>query len=183
MRQTLLLFCLCSLAIISTGCWNIKLKWQLRELMNSSVTLPKNVSCIYDGCVMSMPDSLRGKKRVIVFVDSTECSKCRISQFVRYTDLFRLSAETQVFVPILLLSTSATERQGVVEHLIQIELPFPVYLDVDHTFAHDNPLLMADRRFHSVVTDESGRVLLVGDLAQSEELMALFAQDILNITL
>ena len=181
MRRTILVVILCSLAIVSTGCRNIKLKWQLRELMNSSVTLPKNVTRVYGGCVSSMPDSILYKKRFIVFVDSTECSKCRISQFVRYSDLFRLSTETQAFAPILLLSTSNTEQQEIIEHLLQIELPFPVYLDIDHTFAHDNPRLMVDQRFHSVVTDEGGRVLMVGDLAQSERLMAYFSQNILNI--
>ncbi len=181
MRHALILSAFCLLAIVSTGCKNIKWMWQLRELMNSSVTLPKNVSCIYDGCVSSMPDSLLEKKRVIVFVDSTECSKCRISQFVRYSDLFRLSTETRTFAPILLLSTSKTGQQEIIEHLLQIELPFPVYLDIDHTFAHDNPRLMVDRRFHSVVTDENGSVLMVGDLAQSEGLMDYFSQNILNI--
>lgn len=76
---------------------------QLRELMDSSIKLPANVLCVYEGVVSSMPDSLRSKTRFIVFVDSTECSRCRISRFARYIDLFRLSDETRAFIPILLV--------------------------------------------------------------------------------
>jgi len=148
--------------------------------MGSPVILPERVSCVYDGELFSMPDSLRNQTKFIVFVDSTECSKCRISRFVRYGDMFRISSETQAFVPILLLSTTRSEQQTIVEHLQQIELPFPVYLDVDHSFARSNPLLMTDYRFHSVTIDGNGKVLLPGDPVENGKLMELFHREILG---
>ena len=94
--------------------------------------------------------------------------------------MFRLSDETRAFVPILLVSTSQHEQQEIIEHLQQIELPFPVYLDENHSFANDNPLVMADSRFSAVTVDEDGRVLLVGDPAGNEKYMAMFRREIID---
>ena len=150
--------------------------------MKSKVILPERVACVQDGEVFPMPDSLRTKTKFIVFVDSTECGKCRISRFVRYSRMFQLSAETQAFVPILLLSTTRSEQQEIIEHLQQIELPFPVYLDLDHTYAHDNPAVMVDSRFHAVTVDGNGRVLLPGDPVKNGNLIELFRREIIDKT-
>lgn len=181
MRRALILATLFLLVVTTTGCKRVRIIVQTARLMQSTITLPEKISCVRDGEVSLMPDSLRNKTKFIVFVDSTECSKCRISRFVRYGDMFRLSAETQAFVPILLLSTTKSEQQEIIEHLQQIELPFPVYLDMDHTFAQDNPLLMAaDWRLHSVTVDGTGKVLLPGNPVENGKLMDLFRREIID---
>lgn len=180
MRRLLILATLCLLATLSTGCKGLRLATRVTKLMKSTIVFPERVACVQDGEVFPMPDSLRTKTKFIVFVDSTECSKCRISRFVRYGDMFRLSAETQAFVPILLLSTARSEQAEIIEHLQQIELPFPVYLDLDHTFAHNNPRVMTDNRFHTVTVDGDGKVLLPGDPVENEDLMDLFRRRIIE---
>ena len=180
MRQTLLIGALFLLLATSYSCKNTRMYKQLDELMGATITLPDRILCVYEGESYPMPDSLRWKTRFIVFVDSTECSKCRITRFAKYVDMFRLSDETRAFVPILLVSTSQHEQQEIIEHLQQIELPFPVYLDENHSFANDNPLVMADSRFSAVTVDEDGRVLLVGDPAGNEKYMAMFRREIID---
>lgn len=180
MRRSFFLIALCFLAIILTGCESYKTHRQLRELMDSSIMLPTNALCVYEGEVSSMPDSLRGKTKFIVFVDSTECSRCRISRFARYIDLFRLSDETQAFFPVLLVSTPVLEQEEIIEHLLQIELPFPVYLDVEHSFAKKNPLMLTNDRFYAVTVDGDGRILLVGDPSGNEKHMAMWRQRIVD---
>ena len=118
MRRALILATLCLLAAATTGCKRVRIAAQTARLMRSAVTLPDNISCVHEGEIFPMPDSLRSKTKFIVFVDSTECSKCRISRFVRYGDMFRLSAETRAFVPIFLLSTAKAEQQEIIEHLL-----------------------------------------------------------------
>lgn len=72
------------------------------------------------------------------------------------------------------------EQEEIIEHLLQIELPFPVYLDVEHAFAQDNPLMLANDRFYAVTIDGNGKVLLVGDPAGSEKHMAMYRQRIVD---
>lgn len=94
--------------------------------------------------------------------------------------MFRLSAETQAFVPILLLSTAKAQQQEIIEHLQQIELPFPVYLDDDHAYAHDNPLVLSHPRFYAVTVDGTGKVLLPLDPVGNKRLMKLFRREIID---
>ncbi len=180
MRRLLILATLCLLATLSTGCKGLRLATRVTKLMKSTVVFPERVACVQDGEVFPMPDSLRTKTKFIVFVDSTECSKCRISRFVRYGDMFRLSAETRAFVPILLLSTARSEQAEIIEHLQQIELPFPVYLDLDHTFAHDNPLVLSHPRFYAMTVDGAGKVLLPLDPVGNKRLMKMFHREIID---
>ena len=180
MRRALIIVTFFLLAATMTGCKGLRQSVKVMKLMSSTVVLPERISCVYGGVVFPMLDSLRSKTKFIVFVDSTECSKCRISRFVKYTDMFRLSAETQAFVPILLLSTSKSEQREILEHLQQIELPFPVYLDDDHTYAKDNPLVLSHPLFYAVTVDGSGKVLLPLDPVGDKRLMKLFHREIID---
>lgn len=180
MRRALILATLFLLAATTIGCKRVRVVAQTVRLMRSTVVLPENIFCVHEGEIFPMPDSLRSKTKFIVFVDSTDCSKCRISRFVRYGDIFRLSAETRAFVPILLLSTTKAEQQEIIEHLQQIELPFPVYLDMDHAFARANPLLESDWCMRSVSVDGSGKVLLPGNPVENRKLMDLFRREIID---
>lgn len=49
---------LCLLAIASCGCKKVQLRAQLKELMDSTIVLPEKISCVYNGEVYPMPDSL-----------------------------------------------------------------------------------------------------------------------------
>lgn len=180
MRRTCLLFVFSLLVIVFAGCGKRKIYGQLRDLLDSTIILPEKVIGVYDGRTFIMPDSLRSKTKFILFVDSTECSRCRISRFANYIDLFRLSDEIQDFVPILLVSTPRLEQAEIIEHLLLIELPFPVYLDVNHSFAQNNPLVVLDDRFSAITVSGDGVVLLVGDPAGSDKNMLTYRRRIVN---
>jgi len=180
MHRTCFLIAFSLLVIVFSGCGKRKMYGQLRELLDSTIILPERVIGVYDGRAFIMPDSLRCKTKFILFVDSTECSRCRISRFAKYIDLFRLSDEIQGFVPILLVSTPRLEQAEIIEHLLLIELPFPVYLDVDHSFVRDNPLVMLDDKFSAITVGGDGAILLVGDPAGSDENMLAYRQKIEN---
>ena len=180
MRRILLLGILCFLAVAATGCKKAQLRRQLKELMGTTIVLPEKITCVYNGEVYPMPDSLREKAKMIVYVDSTDCSKCRISRFVQYVDFFRLSDEVSFFVPILLLSVSSENRPDIQEHILDIALPFPVYIDDRNTFLTLNTSIPHDELFYSMLTGLNGEVLLVGDPSINESLKQLYFREILN---
>ena len=78
---------MCALAISSSGCKKARLRAQLKALMSSTVVLPERITCIDKGEVYPMPDSLRQKSMVIVYVDSAECATCKISRLWTYESL------------------------------------------------------------------------------------------------
>ena len=69
MRRLLLMFFMCVLAISSSGCKKVRLRAQLKALMNSTVVLPERITCINKGEVYPMPDSLRQKPMFLYNVE------------------------------------------------------------------------------------------------------------------
>ena len=172
MRRILLIIVLCFLAVALTGCKKARLRAQLKELMSSTIVLPEKITCVYNGDVFPMPDSLRNSVKLIVFVDSTECNKCRIDNFVRYDDFFEAARITQSFNVFLMISPRKAERATIEDHLQNLMLPYPVYMDIEHRFTQINPRI---KDFRAMTVDGSGRVLLVGDPAYNSKIRTLFS--------
>ena len=91
MRRVLLILILLLLAVASTGCKKARLRSQLKELMGSTIVLPERITCIDNGETYPMADSLRDRAKLIVYIDSSECTTCRISHIGQYHELFQLS--------------------------------------------------------------------------------------------
>lgn len=174
MRRILLIMVLCFLAVASTGCKKARLRAQLKELMSSTIVLPEKVTCVYNGEVFPMPDSLRDKRKLIVYIDSTECTTCRISHFWEYQDLFDLSAQTGSFDVLLLMCNTEFESIPLIRYLSDQNLPYPVYVDTDKVFLKDNQVIPTDTRMHSLFVDSAGRPLFVGDPSRSGHMMTAF---------
>lgn len=127
-----------------------------------------------------MPEELRSRPKLIVFVDSTECSKCRIDNFIRYGSLFDLSRETGSFEVFLLLSTRKSEYQDIVKHLVLSSSPYPVYLDTENSFRTKNSFVQNNNSMHTLSVDSDNHVILVGDPIYNESIMDLF-QKLFNL--
>lgn len=176
MRRILLIMVLCFLAVASTGCKKARLRAQLKELMSSTIVLPEKITCVYNGEVFPMPDSLQNRPKLIVYIDSTECTTCRISRFGAYRFLFDRASQTgQISVCLLLANTSF----GVIpldRYLADRELDFPVFIDEENVFLKMNPLMAMDECFHSVFVDERGTPQIVGDPVVNDGVLSIYKE-------
>ena len=170
MRGILLIAFFCFLAVAATGCKKAQLRRQLKELMGATIVLPEKITCVYNGEVYPMPDSLREKAKLIIYIDSTECSTCRISSFWKYRELYDLSTETRKFILLLLMGNTSFESIPLQEYLCDSGIVFPVYVDNLNSFLRINPAIPSDRRMHSFLIDCSGHAVFVGDPGSSVEL-------------
>lgn len=174
MRRIVSIVLLCLLALVPTSCKKAKLRAQLKELMGSTIVLPEKITCVYNGEVYPMPDSVRNKRKLIVFVDSTECSKCRMSRFIQYEPFLKVSDSSGKYEVLLLLSIKEAESEELIEFLSLLDSPYPVFIDSKHEFLRINSVIPADPRFHSMLIDGDGRPLLFGDPASGDRLKKLF---------
>lgn len=163
--------------ILISGC-NLSEKLVTRQLLKkmigSTVVIPEKVTCIQEGNAFPMPEDLRTMPKLIVFVDSTECSKCRIDKLIHYSELFTLSEETDAFKVMILLSTPKQEYSEIYEHLLYSESRYPIYMDDDHAFRRINPSIPDKLTFHTVTVNENNEIILVGDPVYNEIIMDLF---------
>ncbi len=174
MRRVLLILTLLLLAVASTGCKKAKLRSQQKELMAATIVLPDRITCIYNGEVYPMPDPLRDRAKLIVYIDSSGCTTCRISRIGQYHKLYQLSQEKGTFEVCLLLSNVDLNGIPVIRYLSDLEIEHPVYVDVDNEFLKLNPVVPEDCRMHAFLTDKSGHPLCVGDPAGSNKMLEVF---------
>ena len=182
MRRILLILLLCLLATISTGCKKAKLRSQLKELMNSTIVLPEKIICVEDGEIFPMPDSIRNIAKLVVFVDSSECTTCRISHIGKYRQIFRLSEEKGSFGVVLLFPSVALSGIPVERYVMDSDVGYPIYFDIENKFLKLNPSVAADHRLHSFLIDDKGTPLCVGDPSASREMLHVFWGAVNNIT-
>ena len=168
------------LLFVPAGCKKARVRSQVRELMSSTIVLPEIVSCVYNGEVFPMPDSLRDKQKLIVYVDSMECSKCRITRFIRYDETFDLARGSGMFEVVLLLSVKQGEYEEIKEHLLNIELFCPVYLDDENCFGRMNPSIVKTTLPRSFLVDQRGTIKMVGDPSSSKQMFELLRKRMSN---
>lgn len=179
MRRILLIAALCLLTAASTGCKKAQLRRQLKELMGSTIVLPEKITCVYNGEVYPMPDSLREKAKLIVYLDSTECASCRISHLESYHQLFHLSEETGLFEVVVLLSNTELYGMSILRYVSDQMLEHPIYCDVENKFLRLNPSIPKTAlSFHSFLVDHVGVPVCVGDPSMSETMYLIFLKSI-----
>ena len=174
MRRVLLISFLCFLAIVMCGCKKAQLRRQMKELMSSTIVLPERIICVYNGEVLTMSDSVRDKPKLIVYIDSTECTTCRISNFWEYQPVFDLSVQTGMFEVVLLMCNTEFNTIPLVEYLSNQNNRMPIYVDEMRSFLLDNPCIPQDRRMHSFLVDAFGHPVFVGDPSVSGKMMSAF---------
>jgi len=124
-------------------------------------------------------DSLHISK-YLIHIDSSACSQCKISEFIIYQKLFELSRSSNKFVPIILLTPKANQVDGTIEHLIQTDWDFPVYVDSGLAFGRLNPVIPNDNRLHSVLIDNNNNPILIGDPIANSQIMDMLNDYIYN---
>ena len=173
---------LCILAVASTGCKKARLSAQLKELMSSTIVLPEKITCVHSGEIFPMPDFVRNKAKLIVYLDSTECASCRISHLESYHHLFHLSEDTRAFEVVMLLSNIELYGVPLSRYVMDQELEHPVYVDVENKFLQLNPSIPADeKKLHAFLADEIGALIFVGDPSVSKEMLQLFLDKVNSI--
>ena len=176
------LIALCFLIFVATGCKKARLRAQLKDLMASTIVLPEKISCVYNGEIFPMPDSVRNKVKLIVYLDSTECASCRISHLETYHHLFHLSEETGAFEVMMLLSNIELYGMPLSRYVLDQELEHPLYLDDENKFLQLNPSIPTEeKRMHAFLTDKIGAPIYVGDPSVSEEIFQLFMDTVNSI--
>ena len=181
MPRNTLIALLCLLAVVSTGCKKAKLRSQLKELMAATIVLPDSIACIYKGEVYPMPDSLRDRSKLIVYIDSTECTGCRLSKLVQYStfaESLRL-LNTDFFV---LITPKIGRKEYITDLVLSYEYPFSVYLDDKGIFLDVNPLYAGKpSNLYTVLIKRDQSPVLFGDPLSSDAMYRLFLNRIQTI--
>ena len=102
--------------------------------------------------------------RLMVFIDSTECSSCRLNNLYKYSSFSSMSEIYPGFETIVLIQPNSETAGSIDKDLAHRKLPFDVLIDRDASFLKVNPSVPATgRNQHVFLTGSDGVPLFVGD--------------------
>ena len=114
-----------------------------------------------------MPDSLREKAKLIIYIDSSECTTCRISHLEMYRSAWEYGQRTKMYELLIVFEPVQFGSISLLRYLSDIDFSFPLYLDDESEFFAINTAISRDARFHGFFTDKSNVIRLVGDPAKN----------------
>ena len=173
MKRSALFVLLLTLVLVATGCEEMRLRSQVRKLMASTVVLPEKVIRIAGEEMLPMPDSLREKAKLIIYIDSLECRSCRFSKIPMYERIIP-SAESYGVAVMIMMANRTYSGITLAQYLSDIDLGVPIYVDEESVFLSMNSAIPADTRLHSFLVNRQGTPVLIGDPVLSPGIAELF---------
>lgn len=167
---------LTGLLLCMGGCSEHRVRKELESFLSQEVKFPSTlIGCPGEstGSVTLLSDSF---PKLIIYVDSTQCSSCRVGHLSDYLPLYEKSVQGRQYTLAVIISPPVADY-GYIMHLLETyKYPFPVFIDKNHSFRKENSFIPDDTRFHAFLLDRLHRPVMVGDPARSEKIRRLFEQ-------
>lgn len=180
LSSQLSLFFLC-LCLCISSCSNNSTKRMYERMINQTILLPETLIPVSDGNIPFDDNPNVEKFRLIVYIDSAECSSCRITDFSRYISFFEKSDDSNDYVLLPIVSISDTNIGSISYRIKHLHFPFCFFLDINNSFLESNPFIPTDSRFHSFLIDPDGHVVFIGDPTLNDNLLKLFHMSFNNL--
>lgn len=157
------------------SCSSHRIRRELEVFLSQEVCFSSSLTCASNGFRGTNPfsDSI---PRLVIYVDSSQCSTCRVGHLSEYIPLQEKAVQSRQFMLVVILSPPASDYDNIVHLLDVYGYPFPIYMDKNHSLRKKNSFIPDDVRFHAFLTDRSNHPVMVGDPVRSEKLRQLFEQ-------
>ena len=152
---------------------NSLLSSQLRAFMSTEIHYSGDALCVVKNHVKDT--TLRLANCMVIYIDSTQCHKCRIDNLGDYNSLQSYCREKGVNV-VILFSPSGDNVSDLLEELLEAKYIYPVFVDQYGVFAEMNPHIPPSLNFHAFLLNEEGFPIFVGDpiYSKSDKTLDLF---------
>ena len=120
-------------------------------------------------------DMLAPQTKILVYVDSSGCSPCKMELAAWSLRLEEI--DTMHSRPVLLFMIDTPNMREIDMGLRAQGFEYPVFYDLEHQMGLLNPNL-TKTRFNTFLLDKENRVVLVGSPANNDKLWELYKQQI-----
>lgn len=113
---------------------------------------------------------------LVMFVDQSQCSECRLRRLSDYRFLLRL--EDRGINVLFIFSPGSENVNEVLEDLIGYKYPYNVWIDAQGEFARMNRHIPDLINFHTFLLDSNNFPVFVGDPVVSDGMMPILEKAI-----
>ena len=171
-KHKILLNVLLAWTVVSC-CSNNSIKRELKSFQSARIEFPADMFSVKDRNVLEFQNPGRDNA-FVVYHDSTECGMCAV--IYDYLPLYERAERSGDFSVMIIFSPRDSEYDEIMERLVMMDFPYPVYVDYSGSFAETNMCIPEDNRFHSFLLDKEGHPVFVGNPLASDRMMELFKE-------
>lgn len=152
-----------------------KVEGDIEQLCRATISIPVHQMQRFEGlCDSASLINTSGEFRMIVYIDSTECSPCTLKYLYDWEPILdSLISYPKYRESIFIFAPSKSECPKVERELNQKNFKYPVYLDTCNAFVKGNRSIPANRMMHTFLIDAKDSVVLVGNPLTNEKVKAL----------
>ena len=170
--KNIILVLLTGLSLIA-GCGNRRISRDVQQLVGSKIEFPQSLRQVAGRETRSFAVDT-GKAHVLVYYDSMACGTCAINKLSEWDYIIDSIADICPAVDfIFLMSPKNNEYKSVLRTTI-INNGYNVVLDAKGGFAALNQQIPQDERFHTLLLDKNGKVLVVGSPLYNDTMWKLY---------
>lgn len=157
-----------------SGCENRRISCDVQQLIGSKIEFPQSLRQVAGRETRSFAVD-REKAHVLVYCDSTACGTCAINKLSEWDYIMDSVADISQAVDfIFLMSPKNNEYKSVLRTTIINNADYNVVLDAKGGFAALNQQIPQDERFHTLLLDKNGKVLVVGSPLYNDTMWKLY---------
>lgn len=166
-----------TICLLLFGCKSKKeqVKDKIEQMKSSSIALCLNQM----ECRRNPLKTTDGKYKMVVYVDSAECSSCALSKLRFWNPLIAETKDKQVDINyVFILAPKKEDMEDVDMELEITDLQSSIYVDTGFVFRKVNSFLPTENKYHTFLLDKDGNVILVGNPIDNEKLKDIYRKTI-----
>ena len=168
---------LASMMLCYVGCnsKNHKVESHLEEMLASPIVLKLDQM----QCRKKNLEEKTKKYRMVVFVDSTECTPCSLSKLRFWNPLIKEARKKKINIDyIFIIAPKKSEIEDLNLELSITDLKSSIYLDTAYVFRKVNPSIPNERKFHSFLLDKKNQIIFVGNPIENDKIKTIYGKSI-----
>lgn len=170
--------------IMFASCGQIQQKKEIRNTFYNMRThsvklnLDRMEYCVPDND-KQRADTLAADLKLIIYVDSSNCSPCIINRMYKWNYLIDKARECHNAVNFIFIFDPKEEQVEDAHLAVESSgLKNRIYLDTAHVFIHENEFIPKEEMFHTFLVDKNGRIIMIGNPQANKNVEKIFLNTI-----
>ena len=121
------------------------------------------------------------KYKMIVYVDSTECTPCELGHLRFYIPLIDEAKKNKTNVGFyFIIAPKVQDWFDLNTEIEETDIHGNIYIDSTYIFLNNNPTIPKEKKYHSFMLDRNNRIVFIGSPIDNERIKGIYKKSILK---
>ena len=172
------IICLLIFLMAIRGCHDSnseKIESTISAMHGKEISIPLDSFQCYTGLKeRPITHNEQSKYKLVVFIDSTECSSCALENMHEWDSYVHLSDSLKNKFNIdFIISPKPTEVELAKIKILAENFKHAIYIDAQNAFQKANPIIPTDKMYHTFLLDKENKIILVGNPIHNKKIHQL----------